>query len=510
MKTVIDLDHLKARSFFLEGNNYCNFDIPKYFKFDDLLNKLSLKLGDAELSNFYFKDHSGRVIFPNDIVNANYRILGNKDGQFAWRPFELIHPALYVYLVHLITKEKNWKFVQNRFKSYKNSAVICKSIPVVSTTKKSHRAEQVLQWWEGMEQESVSFGLEYNYVLDADVTDCYGSIYTHSISWALHGKLAARQDRRSHKLLGSKIDSCMQAMHYRQTNGIPQGNTVSDFIAEMVLGYADELLTEKIKACKKKDYKILRYRDDYRIFTNKPDIGRFILKSLSETLSELGMRLNTAKTKEATDPILASIKEDKIDELFIPAKKNNFSKWLVQIYATVYKHPNSGKAARQLNVYHDELLNKQQEGKKLKTYEKPDVMISMIINMAIKNPRYYNWTMAIASILLEYCPKRKKVQLTNKIMEKFKLIPNTGLLDLWLQRITFPNMPDKQFAEPICKLVTLGVYPGNNKVWPSSWLTSDMEKIVIKTRIVDRSELRKLKPVITRDETDMFHPIVIS
>ena len=41
-----------------------------------------------------------------------------------------------------------------------------------------------------------------------------------------------------------------------------------DLIAEMVLGYADEQLTEKLTEQKIENYKILRYRDDYRIFAN--------------------------------------------------------------------------------------------------------------------------------------------------------------------------------------------------------------------------------------------------
>ena len=48
-------------------------------------------------------------------------------------------------------------------------------------------------------------------------------------------------------MLGNFIDSCIQEAQYQQTNGIPQGSVLMDFIAEMVLGYVDELLTEKIK-----------------------------------------------------------------------------------------------------------------------------------------------------------------------------------------------------------------------------------------------------------------------
>ena len=63
----------------------------------------------------------------------------------------------------------------------------------------------------------------------------------------------------------------MQGMQYGQTNGIPQGSVLFDFIAEMVLGYADSQVSEVLASNDITDYKILRYRDDYRIFCNRKD-----------------------------------------------------------------------------------------------------------------------------------------------------------------------------------------------------------------------------------------------
>ena len=63
-------------------------------------------------------------------------------------------------------------------------------------------------------------------------------------------------------------------MNYGQTNGIPQGSVLTDFIAEIVLGYIDSKLSERIrKEIGSINYKIIRYRDDYRIFTNEPLFG---------------------------------------------------------------------------------------------------------------------------------------------------------------------------------------------------------------------------------------------
>jgi hypothetical protein len=54
------------------------------------------------------KDNKGNkdnneCIYPSNYENVNYKLFTNKDGQYAWRLFQLIHPVLYVDLVHKIT-----------------------------------------------------------------------------------------------------------------------------------------------------------------------------------------------------------------------------------------------------------------------------------------------------------------------------------------------------------------------------------------------------------------------
>src|SRR5690554_2819642 len=99
-------------------------------------------------------------------------------------------------------------------------------------------------------------------------------------------------------------------MQHGQTNGIPQGSILMDFIAEIILAYADTRLSERLQS-RPKEYLILRYRDDYRIFANSPTDAEYIAQCLAETLVELGMRLNPNKTRASSDIITSSIKADK-------------------------------------------------------------------------------------------------------------------------------------------------------------------------------------------------------
>ena len=43
MENILGYTYNEARNYFLKEESYFNFDLPKYFKFQELLNKLSLK-----------------------------------------------------------------------------------------------------------------------------------------------------------------------------------------------------------------------------------------------------------------------------------------------------------------------------------------------------------------------------------------------------------------------------------------------------------------------------------
>ena len=152
-------------------------------------------------------------------------------------------------------------------------------------------------------------------MIETDITDCYGSIYTHSIAWAVHGRELAKEKRDNSALLGNTIDKCIQNMRSGQTNGIPQGSALMDLVAEIVLGYGDLLLTERLVDEKISRYKILRYRDDYKVFVNSPPEGETIIRILSEILEELGLKLSAGKTKLNNEVIRSAVKKDKVEWL---------------------------------------------------------------------------------------------------------------------------------------------------------------------------------------------------
>lgn len=100
IRSVLSLTNDEAKTFFLKKESYCNFDLPKYINFEPVLsnvNRFITGLDYEQQKNIGFN-----FVKAKNVENVNYLLLNNKDGKFAWRPFELIHPALYVALVHKI------------------------------------------------------------------------------------------------------------------------------------------------------------------------------------------------------------------------------------------------------------------------------------------------------------------------------------------------------------------------------------------------------------------------
>jgi len=146
-KTLICLDHGEALSFFLKSSSYCNVDFPPYIKFDKLLKNVSDFLNENKLRGLSKK--------PRNHDDLNHIIMCNKDGKYAWRPLQIIHPALYVSLAHELTKDENWEILQNRFRDFSAiKEITCLSVPVVSLSNETDKAEQISKWWQEVEQRS--------------------------------------------------------------------------------------------------------------------------------------------------------------------------------------------------------------------------------------------------------------------------------------------------------------------------------------------------------------------
>ncbi len=141
------------------------------------------------------------------------------------------------------------------------------------------------------------------YILKADINQFYHSIYTHSISWAIHGKSAAKARRHDRRLSGNILDQLIRNSQDGQSIGIPISPDTSFLIAEIILSVNDVILSNKgIKNA-------FRAVDDYEFGCYSYAEAESVRDALQEILDEYELTLNFAKTYiiELPVPIEASI-----------------------------------------------------------------------------------------------------------------------------------------------------------------------------------------------------------
>lgn len=491
MKKLVELSNEEAREHFLKGSSYFNKDMPSYISFEPILTDVAAVLNGRHYTAM-------KSANPNDFPGVNYNFLANKDGRFAWRPLELIHPAIYVSLVNKICDSENWELIKRRLAEFEGGAVDCCSVPVLSIDSQTDVATQIRSWWQSVEQRSLIYSLEFNHILHTDVINCYGSLYTHSISWALHGLDAAKDKTNRNNLLGGKIDSYIRAGRYGQTNGISQGSVLMDFVAEIVLGYVDKQIHSALGELT--DFRILRYRDDYRIFTNSDDRAEEILKVISDKLRSVGMRLGVSKTKLSRNVVEGAIKPDKLAGIDLQdlgdANAKTIQKQLLRLHSFGQRFPNSGALRRLVSEFHTKLSKQTERPNDL------EVQVAIATDIGFVSPSTFPAIAGILSHFISLASTEEKSRLWMKVRQKMARVPHNGYLEIWLQRVTQPRTVGIPFVsdEPICQIVN-GETPN---LWENEWISSNDLNDALRVSKIVVGSVSDIEEVVQPEEVALF------
>lgn len=139
--------------------------------------------------------------------------------------------------------------------------------------------------------------LGYKYRLNVDISNCYNSLYTHSVTWAICGKDKAKEYLRTKspvEIQGDyEIADCLDAFtrfqKNNETNGIIVGPYTSRIVSEIVLARID-------KELKQKGLHFKRYVDDYKMYFRTESQAQESLPVIEKVLNEYNLSLNTSKT----------------------------------------------------------------------------------------------------------------------------------------------------------------------------------------------------------------------
>ncbi|WGM22692.1 RNA-directed DNA polymerase [Paenarthrobacter sp. OM7] len=181
------------------------------------------------------------------------------------------------------------------------------SDPILRSFFRYHRYSNLYKFYDSPEY--LSLESEYSQLIRLDITQCFNSIYTHSMAWATVGKHQAKLDRSS-KSFGNEFDQLMQRANHGQTNGLLVGPESSRVFAEVILQDVDKRVEQEligIGLFRGRDYEIRRYVDDYFVFTNSIEAGTAIKLQISSKLRNINLRLNESKESVFSTPHITSI-----------------------------------------------------------------------------------------------------------------------------------------------------------------------------------------------------------
>ena len=143
----------------------------------------------------------------------------------------------------------------------------------------------------------------YRHILVSDISRFYGTIYTHTLPWALHGKAFCKANVNNHTvmsaLLGDALDRYVRKGQDNQTIGIPIGPDTSRILAEVIaVAVEDELLNISGFS----DSRVFRYVDDWFIGFDGAGEAEDAVSFLAKACSEYELEINDEKTM-VVDPI---------------------------------------------------------------------------------------------------------------------------------------------------------------------------------------------------------------
>lgn len=210
------------------------------------------------------------------------------------RKLSILNPINFIILANTICK--NWH--------------ICRSIitprdGVLSTPKWTLSGKRALRWatsFQDLPQELIRTRAGRRFVLQTDIGRFYPSVYTHSLSWAVHGKEKAKEKGfgTKYNYFGNALDLYSRNAQDRQTVGIPVGPDTSLVLAELIMSRLDRHLISLGYG-----HSIVRYVDDIEISFSTRTEAEEALVQIDEYLSSFELTLNPLKTNiiELPDPV---------------------------------------------------------------------------------------------------------------------------------------------------------------------------------------------------------------
>lgn len=137
----------------------------------------------------------------------------------------------------------------------------------------------------------------YDHALVSDISRFYGTLYTHVIPWAIHGKTWCKRNLNRvtyHTTLGARLDKAVRKGQDNQTIGIPVGPDTSRIISEIVGVAIDRYAQKHLKLDRTRAF---RHIDDWYIGFDNAGDAEDAVATLATGCRDYEFELNAEKTR---------------------------------------------------------------------------------------------------------------------------------------------------------------------------------------------------------------------
>lgn len=180
---------------------------------------------------------------------------------------------------HIYTDHQTYKVSRSHIRKIKNSN---------SLFKMNYKKWQI----DASPQDALLLGNRY--VVHADISTCFPSIYTHSLCWAFVGKDEAKKNRQGNWY--NEIDKLCRYLRYGETHGLMIGPYASNLLSECILVVIDKMLWDK-------GWKYIRTIDDYICYVPSEGNAKKFIVDLKNELQKFDLFINFKKLSIEPLPI---------------------------------------------------------------------------------------------------------------------------------------------------------------------------------------------------------------
>lgn len=211
------------------------------------------------------------------------------------RSLAIPNPMAYQMLCRCL--RDNWGAIQEHFENMtKHQTYKVSRIHIRRLHQNPALFEMNYDNWrvDGSPEIDISFGKRY--IVRADISSCFPSIYTHALPWALATKEQAKSDRNPSSWYNS-IDLYARNIKNAETHGLLIGPHASNLLAEIILTAIDKKLSH---------WEYMRKIDDYTCYVRTYEEGQKFLTELAAALRTYDLSLNHKKTEISELPLAAT------------------------------------------------------------------------------------------------------------------------------------------------------------------------------------------------------------